>query len=147
MLFVGCLKVILKYAIHLVSLARESTWEERYARVPCPLPSLAPHSYLPFDVGSGAYIYYVEFYMESTILACTLLHFLHVWYMPLHRCVSSSAVDPHLSAPHRRSMYGVSFTLIDLFLFMNMRNVFMNLLKRVSSFKNYRRAMAEINNR
>ncbi|GAB5372491.1 hypothetical protein AAMO2058_001670300 [Amorphochlora amoebiformis] len=69
----------------------------------------------------SVHMHYIEFVAECTTQVITLAHFVHVW-----------------------TVYGVSFTLIDLFLFMNMRSVFVDLMKRVATFKNYRSAMLEI---
>jgi hypothetical protein len=68
-----------------------------------------------------AYFYYIDFIAECLVQFCSLAHFVHVWWV-----------------------FGVSFTLIDLFLFMNVRSVIMNLYKRVSAFRDYRNAMASI---
>ncbi|KAG0046288.1 hypothetical protein BGZ83_008528 [Gryganskiella cystojenkinii] len=62
--------------------------------------------------------YYTEFTTDTLILVTTLGHYLHI--MCLH---------------------GISFTLIDAVLFLNMRSVFNNLRKKLSSHQAYRQAL------
>mmetsp|Transcript_8981 Transcript_8981/g.13439 ORF Transcript_8981/g.13439 Transcript_8981/m.13439 type:complete len:375 (-) Transcript_8981:146-1270(-) len=66
-------------------------------------------------------VHYVDYVGDCVMQIVTLAHYVHVW-----------------------NMYGVSFTLIDLFLFMNMRSVFINLQKRILAFQSYRRAMEDV---
>lgn len=54
----------------------------------------------------------------------TLVHYLHVW-----------------------SFYGLSVTIIDLFLFLHLRSSFVVLVDRISKYHHYRRASVEINSR
>mmetsp|Transcript_20831 Transcript_20831/g.29114 ORF Transcript_20831/g.29114 Transcript_20831/m.29114 type:complete len:240 (-) Transcript_20831:357-1076(-) len=67
---------------------------------------------------------YVDFTADILLQLSMLGHFMHVW-----------------------NLYGVSFTLIDLFLFMNMRSVFVNLTNCVTTFRRYRQAIVEINSK
>ena len=97
----GCLKVSGKYCIHLLSLRRDSAWEER-----------------------TAYLYYCEFVFECVTQLLTMLHYLHVW-----------------------ALYGLSVTIIDLFLFLHLRSSFVVLVDRISKYHHYRRASVEINSR
>ncbi|KAF9317173.1 hypothetical protein BG003_001097 [Podila horticola] len=62
--------------------------------------------------------YYTEFVTDSMILVTTLGHYLHIMYL-----------------------HGISFTLIDAVLFLNMRSVFNNLRKKISSHQTYRQAL------
>nr|CAG8472556.1 14225_t:CDS:2 [Entrophospora candida]CAG8545205.1 12910_t:CDS:2 [Entrophospora candida] len=72
----------------------------------------------------GLVLYYIEFVTDTLILAATLGHYLHI--MLLH---------------------GISFTLIDAVLFLNMRSVFNNLRKKVVSYYNYRQAISNMQTR
>ncbi len=63
----------------------------------------------------------VDFAGDALVQISTLAHFVHVW-----------------------AVYGVSFTLIDLFLFMNMRSVVVGLAKRAGAFIEYRRVLSSI---
>ncbi|CAG8500020.1 11545_t:CDS:2 [Ambispora leptoticha] len=69
----------------------------------------------------GLFLYYTEFVTDSLILVATLGHYLHI--MILH---------------------GVSFTLIDAVLFLNMRSVFNNLRRKISAYYNYRQAITNM---
>ncbi|KAF9086130.1 hypothetical protein BGX27_003271, partial [Mortierella sp. AM989] len=62
--------------------------------------------------------YYTEFVTDTMILVTTLGHYLHIMYL-----------------------HGISFTLIDAVLFLNMRSVFNNLRKKVASHQAYRQAL------
>ncbi|KAF9400027.1 hypothetical protein BGZ94_005557 [Podila epigama] len=62
--------------------------------------------------------YYTEFVTDTMILVTTLGHYLHIMYL-----------------------HGISFTLIDAVLFLNMRSVFNNLRKKLSSHQAYRQAL------
>ncbi|KAF0432292.1 e3 ubiquitin-protein ligase amfr-like [Gigaspora margarita] len=69
----------------------------------------------------GLLLYYTEFVTDTLILIATLGHYLHI--MLLH---------------------GVSFTLIDAVLFLNMRSVFNNLRKKITAYCNYRQAISNM---
>ncbi|KAG0023123.1 hypothetical protein BGZ80_010348 [Entomortierella chlamydospora] len=62
--------------------------------------------------------YYTEFVTDTMILVTTLGHYLHIMYL-----------------------HGISFTLIDAVLFLNMRSVFNNLRKKLASHQAYRQAL------
>ncbi|KAG0219732.1 hypothetical protein BGX33_001049 [Mortierella sp. NVP41] len=62
--------------------------------------------------------YYTEFSTDTMILVTTLGHYLHIMYL-----------------------HGISFTLIDAVLFLNMRSVFNNLRKKLASHQAYRQAL------
>ncbi|KAG0222034.1 hypothetical protein BGX31_009393 [Mortierella sp. GBA43] len=62
--------------------------------------------------------YYTEFITDTMILVTTLGHYLHIMYL-----------------------HGISFTLIDAVLFLNMRSVFNNLRKKLASHQAYRQAL------
>ncbi|KAG0316492.1 hypothetical protein BGZ99_006862 [Dissophora globulifera] len=62
--------------------------------------------------------YYTEFTTDTVILFTTLGHYLHIMYL-----------------------HGISFTLIDAVLFLNMRSVFNNLRKKLASHQAYRQAL------
>jgi len=64
---------------------------------------------------------YVDFCAEFLLQLAKLGHFLQIW-----------------------KIYGVSFTLIDLFLFMNMRSVLVNMINCACAFRLYRQALLEI---
>mmetsp|Transcript_5562 Transcript_5562/g.10233 ORF Transcript_5562/g.10233 Transcript_5562/m.10233 type:complete len:322 (-) Transcript_5562:280-1245(-) len=81
-------------------------------------PSLYDDTHVP----AAVLTHYIDFFGDCLTQIVTLAHFIHVW-----------------------NLYGVSFTLIDLFLFMNMRSVFVNLSKKLSFFLEYRTAMTRIN--
>ncbi|CAG8561815.1 11999_t:CDS:2 [Funneliformis mosseae] len=66
----------------------------------------------------GILLYYTEFVTDTLILVATLAHYLHI--MLLH---------------------GISFTLIDAVLFLNMRSVFNNLRKKIAAYYSYRQAI------
>ncbi|CAG8557134.1 18317_t:CDS:2 [Acaulospora morrowiae] len=68
-------------------------------------------------------LYYTEFVTDTLILIATLGHYLHI--MLLH---------------------GISFTLIDAVLFLNMRSVFNNLRKKIAAYCNYRQAISHMQN-
>ena len=72
----------------------------------------------------NSYLYYCEFVFEVLTQLLTLLHYLHVW-----------------------SFYGLSVTIIDLFLFLHLRSSFIVLVDRISKYHHYRRASVEINSR
>ncbi|KAG0214033.1 hypothetical protein BGX28_002899 [Mortierella sp. GBA30] len=65
--------------------------------------------------------YYTEFVTDTMILVTTLGHYLHIMYL-----------------------HGISFTLIDAVLFLNMRSVFNNLRKKLSSHQAYRQALCNM---
>ncbi|KAF9975164.1 hypothetical protein BGZ73_001272 [Actinomortierella ambigua] len=65
--------------------------------------------------------YYTEFTTEVVIMTTTLGHYLHIMYL-----------------------HGISFSLIDIVLFLNMRSVFNNLRKKLVSHNAYRRALANM---
>ncbi|CAB4482274.1 unnamed protein product [Rhizophagus irregularis] len=69
----------------------------------------------------GILLYYTEFVTDTLILVATLGHYLHI--MLLH---------------------GISFTLIDAVLFLNMRSVFNNLRKKIVAYCNYRQAISNM---
>ncbi|GES78349.1 E3 ubiquitin-protein ligase AMFR-like [Rhizophagus clarus] len=69
----------------------------------------------------GILLYYTEFVTDTLILVATLGHYLHI--MLLH---------------------GISFTLIDAVLFLNMRSVFNNLRKKIIAYCNYRQAISNM---
>ena len=71
-----------------------------------------------------SYLYYCEFTFECVTQLLTMLHYLHVW-----------------------SLYGLSVTIIDLFLFLHLRSSFVVLVDRISKYHHYRRASVEINSR
>ncbi|KAG0377105.1 hypothetical protein BGX24_006709 [Mortierella sp. AD032] len=62
--------------------------------------------------------YYTEFSTDTMILVTTLGHYLHIMYL-----------------------HGISFTLIDAVLFLNMRSVFNNLRKKLAGHQAYRQAL------
>ncbi|KAG0292808.1 hypothetical protein BGZ96_003658 [Linnemannia gamsii] len=62
--------------------------------------------------------YYIEFSTDTMILVTTLGHYLHIMYL-----------------------HGISFTLIDAVLFLNMRSVFNNLRKKLAGHQAYRQAL------
>ncbi|KAF9933840.1 hypothetical protein FBU30_004236 [Linnemannia zychae] len=62
--------------------------------------------------------YYTEFSTDTMILVTTLGHYLHIMYL-----------------------HGISFTLIDAVLFLNMRSVFNNLRKKLAGHHAYRQAL------
>ncbi|ORY06707.1 hypothetical protein K493DRAFT_251708 [Basidiobolus meristosporus CBS 931.73] len=70
------------------------------------------------------WLYYTEFVTDTLILAATLCHYLHI--MALH---------------------GISFTLIDAVLFLNIRSVFSNLRKKIAGYRSYRQAMNSLKRR
>ncbi|KAF9349082.1 hypothetical protein BGX26_012578 [Mortierella sp. AD094] len=65
--------------------------------------------------------YYTEFVTDTMILVTTLGHYLHIMYL-----------------------HGISFTLIDAVLFLNMRSVFNNLRKKLASHQAYRQALSNM---
>ncbi|KAF9981245.1 hypothetical protein BGZ75_007517 [Mortierella antarctica] len=65
--------------------------------------------------------YYTEFVSDTMILVTTLGHYLHIMYL-----------------------HGISFTLIDAVLFLNIRSVFNNLRKKLSSHQAYRQALSNM---
>ncbi|KAG0225879.1 hypothetical protein BGW41_004477 [Actinomortierella wolfii] len=65
--------------------------------------------------------YYTEFITDTMILVTTLGHYVHIMYL-----------------------HGISFTLIDAVLFLNMRSVFNDLRKKLASHQAYRRAFKNI---
>ncbi|CAG8539909.1 5877_t:CDS:2 [Paraglomus occultum] len=65
--------------------------------------------------------YYTEFVTDTLILVATLGHYMHI--MILH---------------------GISFTLIDAVLFLNMRSVFNNLRKKIAAYRSYRQAITNM---
>ncbi|KAF9579690.1 hypothetical protein BGW38_003953 [Lunasporangiospora selenospora] len=65
--------------------------------------------------------YYIEFVTDTMILVTTLGHYLHIMYL-----------------------HGISFTLIDAVLFLNMRSVFNNLRKKLASHQSYRQALSNM---
>ncbi|KAI1315660.1 hypothetical protein EDD11_000553 [Mortierella claussenii] len=65
--------------------------------------------------------YYTEFVTDTMILVTTLGHYLHIMYL-----------------------HGISFTLIDAVLFLNMRSVFNNLRKKLTSHQAYRQALSNM---
>jgi hypothetical protein len=69
-----------------------------------------------------SYIYMTEFVFQVVSESATLAHFLQIW-----------------------SYYGLSFTLIDLFLFLNLRSILVDLTKRIIAFNSWRRATTQIN--
>ncbi|CAI2193916.1 13388_t:CDS:2, partial [Funneliformis geosporum] len=69
----------------------------------------------------GILLYYTEFVTDTLILVATLAHYLHI--MLLH---------------------GISFTLIDAVLFLNMRSVFNNLRKKIAAYYSYRQAISNM---
>ena len=62
----------------------------------------------------GTYVYYTEFCTDVLVLLATLGHYVHILIV-----------------------HGVSFTLIDAILLLNMRVVFNNLRSKLTSYKNY----------
>ena len=72
----------------------------------------------------NSYLYYCEFLFEVVTQLLTLAHYVHVW-----------------------TFYGLSVTIIDLFLFLHLRSSFVVLVDRVSKYHHYRRASVEINSR
>eukprot|EP00465_Bigelowiella_longifila_P010930 CAMPEP_0185252164 /NCGR_PEP_ID=MMETSP1359-20130426/1353_1 /TAXON_ID=552665 /ORGANISM="Bigelowiella longifila, Strain CCMP242" /LENGTH=395 /DNA_ID=CAMNT_0027834275 /DNA_START=120 /DNA_END=1307 /DNA_ORIENTATION=- len=67
---------------------------------------------------------YVDFCAEFLLQVAMLGHFLQIW-----------------------KIYGVSFTLIDLFLFMNMRSVLLDMVNSICAFRRYRQALTDIDSR
>ncbi|KAF9193522.1 hypothetical protein BGZ51_003077 [Haplosporangium sp. Z 767] len=65
--------------------------------------------------------YYTEFITDTMILVTTLGHYLHIMYL-----------------------HGISFTLIDAVLFLNMRSVFHNLRKKLAGHQAYRQALSNM---
>ncbi|KAF8930596.1 hypothetical protein BGZ58_008161 [Dissophora ornata] len=65
--------------------------------------------------------YYTEFVTDTLILVTTLGHYLHIMHL-----------------------HGISFTLIDAVLFLNMRSVFNNLRKKLASHQSYRQALSNM---
>ncbi|KAG0369090.1 hypothetical protein BGZ54_000346 [Gamsiella multidivaricata] len=65
--------------------------------------------------------YYIEFVTDTMILVTTLGHYLHIMYL-----------------------HGISFTLIDAVLFLNMRSVFNNLRKKIAGHQAYRQALSNM---
>ncbi|KAF9366197.1 hypothetical protein BGX34_005337 [Mortierella sp. NVP85] len=65
--------------------------------------------------------YYTEFITDTMILVTTLGHYLHIMYL-----------------------HGISFTLIDAVLFLNIRSVFNNLRKKLSNHQAYRQALSDM---
>ena len=72
----------------------------------------------------NSYLYYCEFVFECCIQLLTIAHYCHVWWL-----------------------YGLSVTVIDLFLFLHLRSSSLVLLDRLSKYVHYRRASVEINSR
>ena len=72
----------------------------------------------------NSYLYYCEFVFECLIQLLTIVHYVHVWWL-----------------------YGLSVTIIDLFLFLHLRSSSLVLFDRVSKYHHYRRASVEINSR
>lgn len=80
--------------------------------------------YLGRDIGThdnAMLMKYIDFCADFLLQATMLGHFLQIW-----------------------KLYGVSFTLIDLFLFMNMRSVFVNMINSFYAFRRHRQALMEI---
>ncbi|RUP46088.1 hypothetical protein BC936DRAFT_147373 [Jimgerdemannia flammicorona] len=69
----------------------------------------------------GHLLYYTEFLSDTLILVATLAHYVHI--MIIH---------------------GISFSLIDLVLFLNMRSVLNNLRKKFISHRNHWQAMSNV---
>ena len=72
----------------------------------------------------NSYLYYCEFVFECLIQLLTIVHYVHVWWL-----------------------YGLSVTIIDLFLFLHLRSSSLVLFDRLSKYRHYRRASVEINSR
>jgi len=72
----------------------------------------------------GTYIYYTEFCTDTLILTATLGHYVQI-------LVS----------------HGISFTFIDVILFLNMRVVFNNLRDKITAYRNYRKLAHNMKNR
>ena len=72
----------------------------------------------------NSWLYYCEFVFECLIQLLTVGHYVHVWWL-----------------------YGLSVTIIDLFLFLHLRSSSLVLFDRLSKYVHYRRASVEINSR
>ena len=70
----------------------------------------------------GVYVYKTEFLTDSLILLAHLLHYCQILYI-----------------------HGLSFTLIDAVLFLNMRIAFDSLREKINSYRNYQRLVQVMN--
>merc|ERR1712137_1317869 len=70
----------------------------------------------------GKYIYHIDLVTDTVGLSATLLHYCQVLYL-----------------------HGISFTLVDAILFLNMRNVFNRLCQKIQAYLTYRRLTYTLN--
>lgn len=61
-------------------------------------------------------LYYSDFFTETISLAVTIIHYLHLWYM-----------------------HGISCTLVDAVLFLNLRKVFNRLREKINAYYTYQK--------
>ena len=120
------IQTLIKYGVHIVEVVHEARLARLAAAGGPDAQQDARHQGVDEDDGTwqrslerhGALLYYNEFIMDTVRALATLAHYGHIWLLN-----------------------GISFTLIDAILLLNMRSVFNTLWKHVAAHVNYRKVM------